>query len=136
MTTSNPAGTVLIDNLATFITDGVQRGAVVINFSDQSITEVLEVLAETQLRSRVLRAGTTNQFTSGDAYKIWNIEQCEVQGGNLVAIDGYTQPAPLTYAQLQQGYWLLESGKTIFTPEDLQSGKYKIRDLKSIEVVQ
>lgn len=87
VTTSNSAGTVLIDNTATFITDGVERGAVVINFSDQSITEVLAVTAETQLRTRVLRAGTLNEYTSGDAYKIWNVQQCEITGGNLVAID-------------------------------------------------
>jgi len=91
VTTPDSNGRTLEDSGATFITDGVTRGAVVINFSDQSITEVLKVLSQTQLACRVLRAGTTNQFTASDAYKIWNVVQCEISGGNLVAQDQAAQ---------------------------------------------
>jgi hypothetical protein len=87
VTTQDTGGTILIDNIATFEADLVTRGAVVINFSDESITEVLEVVSETQLRCRVLRAGNGNTFEIGDDYKIWNIVQCNIAGGNLVAVD-------------------------------------------------
>lgn len=92
VTTANGAGTTLIDSGATFQTDGVERGAVVINFTDQSITEVLSVDSETQLTTRVLRAGTDNDYDSSDAYKVWNIIQCNISGGNLVAVDDLEAP--------------------------------------------
>jgi hypothetical protein len=87
ITTQDTNGQLLIDASGTLVTDGVTRGAVVINFTDQSITEILEVLSNTQARTRVLRAGTDNQFDVSDSYKIWNIEQCNILGGNLVAVD-------------------------------------------------
>lgn len=87
VTTQDINGNTLTDSGATFVTDGVTRGAVVINFLDESITEVLEVLGQTQLRTRTLRAGSDNQFDLNDTYKIWNIEQCNIAGGNLVSVD-------------------------------------------------
>ena len=87
ITTGDANGITLTDTAATFQTDGVTRGAVVINFTDLSITEVLTVDSETQITGRVLRAGTLNQYTVADVYKIWNIVQCEVAGGNTTAID-------------------------------------------------
>ncbi|MCK5147328.1 hypothetical protein KAR48_11265 [bacterium] len=53
----------------------------------------------------------------------------------LQAIDGYTPPDAISWTQMQTGYWLLESKKTIFTHADLQSGKYKLKYLKSIQVI-
>ena len=87
VTTADTPGTTLNDAAALFVTSGVERGAVVINFDDESITEVLRVVSETQLQTRVLRSGITNQFGFGDSYKIWNIEQCSISGGNVVATD-------------------------------------------------
>jgi hypothetical protein len=87
VTTANAAGTSLIDSAATFTTNGVTRGAVVINFTDESITEVVEVVSQTELRTRVLRSGTDNDYDLNDSYKVWNIEQCNIAGGNLVALD-------------------------------------------------
>lgn len=87
ITTGDANGITLTDAAATFQTDAVERGAVVINFTDLSITEVLTIDSETQITGRVLRAGTLNQYTVADVYKIWNIVQCEVAGGNTTAID-------------------------------------------------
>lgn len=53
---------------------------------------------------------------------------------NLEAIDGYTLPADLSWAQLQTGYWLLDSKRTWFTDPALQSGKYKMSYLQTIMV--
>ena len=77
----------MIDAAATFIADGVVRGDVVINFTDESITEVLSRDSDIQLTTRVLRSGSDDQYDSADVYKVWNIIQCTVSGGNLVGID-------------------------------------------------
>lgn len=87
ITTGDASGITLIDAAGSLVTDLVARGAVVINFTDESITEVLSVDSEGQATTRVLRAGTLNQYTIGDVYKIWNVIQCEISGGNLVGID-------------------------------------------------
>lgn len=80
-------GVALIDSTATFVTDGVKRGDWIINFSDQSVTEVLTVDSETQITTRGLRDGTLNVFTSGDNYKLWEVAEAELSGGNFTAID-------------------------------------------------
>jgi hypothetical protein len=77
----------LIDSGATFITDSVARGDWVINFTDQSVTEVLSVDSETQLTVRTLTDGTSNTFTSSDVYKVWEVSECSLVGGNFVATD-------------------------------------------------
>lgn len=87
VTTANSAGTTLIDSAATFVTDGVTAGATIVNFTDQSVATVVSVDSETQLTCYQLADGADNQFDSSDAYKVWNETQCEVAGGNLVAVN-------------------------------------------------
>jgi len=53
---------------------------------------------------------------------------------NLQALDGYSLPDDLTWEDLQTGYWLLDSKKTIFTKESLSSKKYQIKYLEKIVV--
>ena len=85
--TTPDTGTKLIDSAATFITDGVQPGASVINITDRSVGTVISVDSETQLTHYPLADGTENDWDSSDSYKVWNEIQCEVSGGNLVAVD-------------------------------------------------
>lgn len=80
--------TTLTDVAAQFQTAGVQRGALVINFSDYSVAEVLIVDSQTQLTHRPLTGGAGNDWSIGDVYKIFNIVQCDVTGGNIVSVDG------------------------------------------------
>ena len=87
VTTADTDGKVLTDSLATFQTDGVQRGDWVINFTDESVTEVVTVNSETQLTCRALSDGTDNQFGLNDAYKVWEVSEFNFTGGNFVAID-------------------------------------------------
>jgi hypothetical protein len=47
VTTGDASGVTLIDSGATFITSGVLRGDWVINFTDQSVSEILSVDSET-----------------------------------------------------------------------------------------
>lgn len=76
-----------VDASADFVTAGVQRGSMVINFTDQSIADVVEVVSATELRTRELVNGTDNEWDIGDDYQVFNVEQCEALGGNLVAVD-------------------------------------------------
>lgn len=88
VTTANAAGTTLIDSAATFIADGVIAGGMVSNDTDGSLATILSVDSEIQLTTVVLAEGTDNDYDSADAYRVWNIVQCSVDGGNLVAVDG------------------------------------------------
>jgi hypothetical protein len=53
---------------------------------------------------------------------------------HITAIDGYGTTTAMSWAQLQTGYWLLESERTIFTDSALQSGRYRLRLLETIGV--
>lgn len=81
------SATHLIDSSATFVTDLVKRGDWIINFTDQSVTEIIEVVSETSLLTRGLRNGTANTFSISDAYKVWEVLEAEMSGGNFTAVD-------------------------------------------------
>ncbi len=85
-TSTDGAGVTLTDTSADFLGDGVVRGDWVINFTDQSVTEVLTVTTQA-IVTRGLRNGTANTFTSGDAYKVWEVAEFALTGGNILAVD-------------------------------------------------
>lgn len=85
--TGATSSTVLIDSTATFLSDGVARGDVVHNHLDQSSTSVLTADSEIQLTCRPLTGGIGDEFESGDPYDVFDVVQCNVAGGNLVAVD-------------------------------------------------
>lgn len=85
-TATDPLGVTLTDTGKDFVAAGVVRGDWVVNFTDQSVTEVLGVTTTT-IRTRGLRNGTANTFTSGDAYKVWEVSEFDLAGGNFVAVD-------------------------------------------------
>ena len=84
---NDTTGRTLTDSSATFITDGVETGDWIVNVDDGSGATVITVASETELVTDILDGGTTNQFTIGDAYRIWPVIQTNVSGGNLVAVD-------------------------------------------------
>jgi hypothetical protein len=103
--TSDQSGTVLTDLAATFITDGVSVGDAVLNFADRSSATVIAVLSQTQLSTYQLRDGTANTWHTGDVYKIYQIAQCSISGGNLVAVDSngtsINPVTPTAFTQVQ-----------------------------------
>jgi hypothetical protein len=90
--TSSERAYLLIDSAATFITDGVKRGDIVHNETDIAYGEVLTVDSETQLTVLKTGGGTDNELNLNDTYYIYEMVQCEISGGNLVAIDGLGDP--------------------------------------------
>ena len=87
----------LIDTNADFLLANVKPGSFIINFSDRSVTDVRRVVGGTQLECKALVNGTDNSFDIGDVYQVFNITQCEIGGGNLVAVgeDGVTPISPV-----------------------------------------
>lgn len=86
VTTADTTGYRLTDSNATFVTNGVQPGAWIINLTDGSRATVLRVVSQTVLETDVLGDGVDNQFGSGDSYEVQNVTQVEINGGNLVAV--------------------------------------------------
>jgi hypothetical protein len=77
----------LIDGAADFVAAGVAPGSFVINFSDESVTDVRRVVGTGQLECKALVNGIGDTFEVGDVYHVFNVVQCEVLGGNVVAVD-------------------------------------------------
>lgn len=87
VTTPDTGGVTLTDSAATFQTNNVGRGDLVYNTTDSSQASVLSVTSETVLVTNGLVGGTDNQFDTSDGYEVFDVVQCNVSGGNLVAVD-------------------------------------------------
>ncbi len=126
VTTANTAGERLIDSSAQFIANGVEAGALVVNFTDMSVGTVLEVVLETELIHTPLVQGSENDWDIGDNYKVWNIVQCKVSGGNLVAVDGNGDPMsaihPTAFTQI---ILTAASSATLSEQEAIQFASYQ-----------
>lgn len=77
----------LIDAGGGFIAANIQPGTFCINFDDNSITDVRRVVSDGQLECKALVNGVGNTFEIGDSYQLFNIVQCVVSGGNVIAVD-------------------------------------------------
>lgn len=87
VTTGSADGTSLIDTGATFIADNIVSGDSIYNITDGSMTTIIEVVSETELITFPLQGGVDNQWDVSDSFRVWNKIQCEINGGNIVAID-------------------------------------------------
>lgn len=88
-TATASASQTLTDTSATFITNGITYGDILINFTDKSMAMITEVVSETELNIRPLTGGSSNTITIGDSYAVYDVEQTEIAGGNLVAVDEF-----------------------------------------------
>lgn len=78
---------IIQDTTALFQTANVARGSLVINFTDQSIADVISVDSETQLTTKTLVNGIGNTYDVTDVYQVFNVTQVKAVGGNLTAVD-------------------------------------------------
>jgi hypothetical protein len=76
-----------VDTASDFVAANVQPGSIVINWSDNSMADVVEVVSTDTLRMNALVNGTDNEMQLGDTYSIFNIVQVRVSAGNLTAVD-------------------------------------------------
>jgi len=86
-TSPDANGTKLVDTSANFVADGIKRGDTIINFTDQSIATVISVDGTDTITHGALVDGTENDWDTSDAYKVYAVVQCNISGGNVVAVD-------------------------------------------------
>lgn len=124
--TATSVGTIILtDTAAQFVTVGVQRGALIVNFTDKAVAEVLSVENQTHLTHRPLTGGSGNDWGIGDAYRIYNIVQCDVTGGNLVALDEAGDPmSPIFPAAFTQVVKTSSSSATLQELGAIQYSSY------------
>lgn len=134
--TATSAGTTtLIDTLATFVTNGVTRGAAIINYDDKSITEVLTVDSEIQLTHRALNNGIANDWTIGDNYTVHNIVQKSIAGGNQVAVDSAGDPlSPVFPTAFTQVLLTASSSATLANQSQLEAATFIGKDGLGISI--
>jgi len=124
-TSADANGTSLTDTAAGFLTNGVERGAVIINFDDRSVAEVLKVNSDTHLEHRVLQNGSNNDWLSGDNYQIFNIVQKELNGGNAVGKDAVGDPlSPIFPSAFTQVIRTSSSSATLQELTEIQDQSY------------
>lgn len=103
---------------ATFVADGVEPGYVVVNDTDLSHADVLNVDSETQLTVGMPIGGSLNDYQIGDAIRVISVDSAAIRGGNLVAVDDVnapilaTLPSGFTQVQLEKA-----SASTIVIPD-------------------
>ena len=122
VTSTDATGRILIDSTATYITDAIEPGAWVVNYADGSICSVLTIDSETQLTTDLLGDGIDNQFAIGDAYRVQNIIQCEINGGNLVALDSLD--AEMSPILPTAGVQVVRTSSASATLQELQDIQY------------
>ena len=71
-----------------FISDGVAVGDTIFNSTTGSMATVLEVVSENILRHQVLSGGSRADWQIGDTAAVYPNIECNITGGNLVAVDG------------------------------------------------
>lgn len=89
VTTPDVNGITLIDSTALFQSSGVSVGDIIRNHTDAgSVASVRSIDSEVQITTNGLSGGTDDQFDSNDIYDVMDWVQCNITGGNLVAVDG------------------------------------------------
>lgn len=128
VTTQDTTGRYLVDSAADFDSDGVTPGDTIINITDNAAYgTVLDVISLTKIETTLLRMldGNDNQFDSGDVYKIIPTKQCDLGGGNTVAVDGIGDPLnPIFPTAFTQIIKTSSSSATLADIEAIQYSSY------------
>ena len=129
VTTASGAGVnglqTFVDTSADFVSAGIARGSLVINFTDNSIADVYDVIDLNTLTTRTLVNGSDNDFDLGDSYQVFNIIQCNIAGGNLVAEDEndvqISSVVPTAFTQIVR---TASSSATLQESQDIQYSSF------------
>jgi len=132
ITTLDINGVTINDTSATFISNGVVPGSWVVNLTDGSRATILKVVSETQLITDGLGDGTDNKFEISDVYEIQNVIQCDINGGNIVAVgaDGVSVLSPILPTMGTQAVKTASSSATINDQQLQTQQKYLIESLR------
>ena len=125
-TTGDGAGLVLIDTAAAFLST-VTIGAHVLNATTGASSSVRDIDSDSQVTLVGLGGGTRQDWQVGDTYYAYNVIQCAVAGGNLVAVDagGVTLDTPLYPSFCTQVKLASASSATLQEQADIQYSSYQ-----------
>lgn len=98
-------------------------------FTDSTIFVELRVVAPVQVTNPDNVLEQAVPLASIVASKVSNTTAYQF---NLRSLDNFGPTIPMTWAQIQTGYWLLTSEKTMFTDTSLVGGRYKLKVLEKI----
>jgi len=113
------------DSSADFVSAGVKRGSLIVNFTDNSVCDVYEVVDANNVLTKGLTNGSVNEFNNGDVYHIFNIIQCRIDGGNLVAEDENSDPLdPVVPTAFTQIVRTASSSATLQEQVDIQYSSF------------
>lgn len=121
-TTGDATGIYLTDSVATFQTNGVAPGAMVINKTTGAVAIVLAIPSETMVETDGLTGGSRADWQIGDEYIVHNIVQKYVTGGNLLAVDDVgAEISPIFPTMLTQ---VVRSSSSAATLQELAAIEY------------
>ena len=125
-TTGDGAGIVLTDATASFLST-VTIGAHVLNGTTGASASVRDIDSDTQITLEGLGGGTRQDWQIGDVYYAYNVAQCAVAGGNLVAVDdvGATLPTPIYPSFCTQVTRASASSATLQEQADIRYSSYQ-----------
>lgn len=130
-TTADTLGLTLTSSTSTFVTDGVVRGDVIFNSATGAMSTVLSVDSETQLTSLALTGGSRNDWQVGDGVWTYHNPQCNISGGNLVAIDDVgAEMSPVLQSSLAQVVRTSSSSATLANQKETADIKFLIETLR------
>jgi hypothetical protein len=86
-TTSDTTGTVLHATGGDFVNNGIYQGCTAYNYTTGSMAAVTEVISAIELHCFQITGGSSTEWTSGDSYYVYPNVQCNLTGGNIVAVD-------------------------------------------------
>lgn len=84
---TDSTGTTLYVNDADFVTDGIYEGCNVFNATTGELAAITEITDLNNIQCLPLSGQGGLGWTIGDEYKIFPNVQCNITGGNLVAVD-------------------------------------------------
>jgi hypothetical protein len=96
-TADDPTGKVLTQAGIDFVATGVYPGCSVYNYTTGSMASVVEVVSPDTLRSFEVRGGSRETWLIGDECLVYPNVQCDIGGGNLVALDDLGNEMPAIY---------------------------------------
>lgn len=125
VSTADSTGKTCIAVGATFQTDSVGRGDIIYNQTTGAMATVLSVDSETQITHLPLSGGSRADWQISDNVVVYNQVQCNISGGNLVAVDDVgADLSPVLESPLTQVVRTSSSSATLQDLESVQAASF------------
>lgn len=95
--TNDTEGVTFYDAGADFVADNVERGDVIYNTTTAGMATIIEVVDLNTVISLALSGGSRDDWQIGDTALVYTNAQCDISGGNLVAVNNVGASIPSTF---------------------------------------